>query len=202
MNKKIALSIVLIAIVALALATWFVHNQISELQNQISELQAQNSDLQNQIKELQAQNSELQDQNTELQNQTSELKKQLNDLQNQTYRGLNVEITAFEWIGGFHPVVGLLIESNANVTVQNNEAYAIGGLRLNLKLVHISTGAELGLPAVVPIDTLQAGESREIKGWAFWDLGESFDDAECVVVLSLGDFVVDEWRETIWSPLS
>jgi hypothetical protein len=66
-----------------------------------------------------------------------------------------------------------------------------------------STGAKLGSPSVVPIDTLQAGESREIKGWAFWVLGGSFDDVECVVVLSLGDFVVDEKTfGVIWSPLS
>jgi hypothetical protein len=31
MNKKIALSVILIAIIALALASWAVHNQISEL---------------------------------------------------------------------------------------------------------------------------------------------------------------------------
>jgi uncharacterized membrane protein (DUF106 family) len=193
--KRKILVIVTVTVVSLLVTAVLVYSQISELQNQISELQAQNSDLQNQIKELQ-------DQNTELQNQTSELKKQLNDLQNQTYRELNVEITAFEWIGGFHPVGGVLIESNANVTVQNNEVYAIGGLKLSLTLV-TSTGAKLGSPSVVPIDTLQAGESREIKGWAFWVLGGSFDDVECVVVLSLGDFVVDEKTfGVIWSPLS
>jgi type II secretory pathway pseudopilin PulG len=194
--KRKILVIVTVAVVSLLVTAVLVHSQISELQNQISELQAQNSDLQNQIKELQ-------DQNTELQNQTSELKKQLNDLQNQTYRELNVEITAFEWIGGFHPVGGVLIESNANVTVQNNEAYAIGGLTLNLTLVHTSTGAKLASPTVVPIDTLQAGESREIKCWAFWVLGASYDYVECVVVLCLGDFVVDEKTfGVIWSPLS
>jgi len=36
MNKKITLSVVLIAIIALALTTWFVHNQISDLQNKIN----------------------------------------------------------------------------------------------------------------------------------------------------------------------
>lgn len=194
MKRKI-LVIVTVTVVSLLVTAVLVYSQISELQNQISELQAQNSDLQNQIKELQ-------DQNTELQNQTSELKKQLNDLQNQTYRELNVEITAFEWIGDFIPIGGVHIESHVNVTIQNNEAYAIGGLKLNLTLVHTSTGAELGSSAVVPIDTLQAGEGREIKGWVPWRAGESFDDAECVVVLSLGDFVVDEWRETVWPPLS
>jgi predicted PurR-regulated permease PerM len=55
--KSKALTIVLIAIIALALASWFVYNQFSTLQNQISELKAQNSELQEQIGELQNQNS-------------------------------------------------------------------------------------------------------------------------------------------------
>jgi hypothetical protein len=47
--KRKALAIVLVAIIALALASWFVHSQFSALQNQISELQAQNKDLQEQL---------------------------------------------------------------------------------------------------------------------------------------------------------
>jgi septal ring factor EnvC (AmiA/AmiB activator) len=82
--KRKALAFILLVIFAISAAAWLVYNQVSELQNQISELKAQNRDLQ--------------DQNTELQNQTSELKQQLNYLQNQTYRGLDVEITEFEWI--------------------------------------------------------------------------------------------------------
>jgi hypothetical protein len=176
--KRKALAFMLIVIFAISAAAWLVYNQVSEMQNQISELKAQNRDLQ--------------DQNTELQNQTSELKQQLNYLQNQTYRGLDVEITEFEWIGGFSPVVGLLIGSEANVTVQNNEAYAVGGLNLNFTLIRRSSGAELGLSNSVSIDALQAGESREINGWAYWDLGKGLDNAECVVVLRLGNFVVDK----------
>jgi cell division protein FtsL len=52
MNKKIATSAILIAIIAASIATWFVHTQISELQ-------IQNSELQNQINELQDQNRDL-----------------------------------------------------------------------------------------------------------------------------------------------
>lgn len=49
MNRKTVLSVLLIAIIALALASWVVHNQISELQNQIDKLQAQNIELQEEI---------------------------------------------------------------------------------------------------------------------------------------------------------
>jgi cell division protein FtsL len=185
LTERKVLVIVAAVATALLIGASFVYIQVSELQNQVSKLQAQNSDLHEQV-------SELQDQNTELQNQTSELKQQLNYLQNQTYRGLDVEITEFEWIGGFSPVVGLLIGSRANVTVQNNEAYAIGGLKLDFTLIRRSSGAELGLSNHYSIDTLQAGESREINGEAYWDLGNGLDNAECVVVLRLGNFVVDK----------
>ena len=45
MNKKIATSAILIAIIAASIATWFVHTQISELQ-------AQNSELRNQLNQV------------------------------------------------------------------------------------------------------------------------------------------------------
>jgi FtsZ-binding cell division protein ZapB len=184
--KRKALALILIIVIALSVASWLVYSQISDLQNQISELKAQNADLHEQI-------SELQDQNTELQNQTGELNEQLNELQSKTYRGLNVTIAAFEWIGGFNPYVGLAIEGDANVTVQNNEAYAISGFKLTLTLVHKSTGVALsGIEAVVSIGTLHAFEFREITGHAYWHVGDDLGDADCRVVLSLGNFVVDE----------
>jgi hypothetical protein len=43
--KRTALAIFLITVVALSIATWFVHSQISELQAQNSELRNQNRDL-------------------------------------------------------------------------------------------------------------------------------------------------------------
>ena len=185
MKKKIV-GIVIVTVIALLVGAFFVYSQITELQNQISELKAQNSDLLEQT-------SKMQEQNTELQNQTSELNEQLNELQNKTYKGLNVTIAAFKWIGGFNPYVGLAIEGDANVTVQNNEAYAISGFKLTLTLVHKSTGVVLsGIEAGVSIGTLHAFEIREITGHAYWHVGDDLGDADCRVVLSLGNFVVDE----------
>jgi cell division protein FtsL len=183
--KRKAIALILIIVIALSVASWLVYNQISELQNQISELNAQNGDLHEQI-------SELQEQNTELQNQTGELNEQLNELQNRTYRGLDVEIIGFEWFGGWNPFGSLTIEGDANVTVQNNEAYAISGFNLTLTLVSKSTDKALSIQAVVPIGTLHAFEIREIKSWAYWDVGDNLGNAECVVVLRLGNFVVDK----------
>jgi len=47
MNRT-ALAIFLIAVIVLSVATWFVNNQISGLQNQVDAFQAQNSELQDQ----------------------------------------------------------------------------------------------------------------------------------------------------------
>ena len=186
MNKKIALSTVLIAIIALALATWAVHNQISDLQNQISKLQAQNSDLHEQV-------SELQDLNTELQNQTSELKKQLNDLQNQTYRELNVEITAFEWIGGYHSLGQVNLFQNFKVTIKNMGNNTASGLSLSVKLLSVGTNTKID-EDTKQIDIIRAGQIVEISGFvSVGDIGSYAHTAVGVIMLSLGDVLLDQW---------
>jgi hypothetical protein len=113
----------------------------------------------------------------------------------------NVKITAVKDLGGFSPVVGLLIESKVNVTIRNNGVNPVSGLILTVTLVHNSTGAPIGVPYWAQVDTLQAGESREIAGLAFWSLQEGFNDADgnrdaiCVVTLTLNDVVLDVWIE-------
>jgi hypothetical protein len=47
----------------------------------------------------------------------------------------------------------------------------------------------------VQIDTLQVGESREIKVWAYWNLGDSSDAVTFITTLKLGDAVLDERKE-------
>jgi len=191
MNKKIALSTVLIAIIALALATWFVHNQISDLQNQINELQEQNE-------ELQEQNSELQDQNTDLQDQLSELQNQLSELQNKIGIARDVKITAFEWIGGFNPVGGLTLAHPVKVTVKNMGINDISGLTLTVKLVYVDTYTEVGQGYVKQIDIIHAGEILEFSGEIWATIGSfSKDSAVCVITLTLGNVVLDEWTRNL-----
>jgi FtsZ-binding cell division protein ZapB len=189
MNKKISLSIVLIAIIALALASWFFQNQISDLQNQISELRTENSELQNQTSDLQHQLSDLQLQNREQQDRLTDFTYQL------AFRGyLSVKITAFSWLGGFNPVGGLLLDYPVNVTVQNNDVVPLSGLTLTVRLANKNTGAQIGNEGIAyPIDRLNAGESRGIKGWAYATIGTSLNDAVCVVTLKVGNIVLDEW---------
>jgi len=186
--KRTALTIVLITIIALSTATLFIQNQFSSLQTQIGELQAQNS-------EMQDQNSALQDQVNQLQLQNREKQDRLTDF---TYelahaRLLRVKITAFSWLGGFNPVGGLLLDHPVNVTVQNNDVVPLSGLTLTVRLANKNTGAEIGNEGVTRIDRLNAGESRVIGGRAYTTIGTSLDDAVCVVTLSLGDIVLDEW---------
>jgi cell division protein FtsL len=190
MNKKIATSAILIAIIAASIATCFVHTQISELQSQ-------NSDLQNQVNELQEQNSDLQKQVGELQLQNREKQDRLTDF---TYelakeRHLNVKITAFQWIGGFNPIGGLWLGHPVNVNIQNDDVVPLSGIKLWVALVNENTGAEIGTGGKT-IDRLNAGESREIYVDAMsgprTSLSTSLNYDVCVVTLAVGDIVLDE----------
>ena len=193
MNRK-ALAIVLITIIALSVATWFVHNQISELQDQISALQTQNGELQNQNSDLQDQLGELQDQNGEQQDRLADFTFELAKA-----RHLRVEITAFKWLGGFNPIGGLLLGHPVNVTVQNDEVIPVCGLTLNFRLVHKDKGTQIGSSGATRIDRLNAGESREIGGAVYTTIGTSLDDAACAVTLTVGDIVLDEWTHSLTS---
>lgn len=191
MNKKIALSTVLIAIIALALATWFVHNQISDLQNQISELQAQN-------RELQDQNTDLKEQNTDLKDQLRELQKQLGELQNMIGIASEVRIIDANWIGGFNPIGGLTLAHPVNITVQNKGVNDVSGLNLTVKLLYKDTKTEVGQGFVKQINIIHAGEILEFSGSILATIDSfSTDSAVWVVTLTLGDFVLDERTITL-----
>jgi FtsZ-binding cell division protein ZapB len=144
--KRKALAIILLTIIALSIAAWFVHTQISELQTQIGVLQAQNS-------ELQDQNNGLQDQISELQNQKSSLQDRLREL----LGAPSVKIIAFSWEGGFNPYVGLLLAYPVNVTIQNKDVKPASGLVLSVKLVNKFTGAMIGMSGGTRIDSLKEG---------------------------------------------
>jgi regulator of replication initiation timing len=185
MDKKIALSIVLIAIIALALATWFVHNQISDLQNQINELQEQNEELQEQNSELQDQNSELQDLNSELQNQLIELENMIN--------ARDVKITDFEWIGGYHSLGQVNLFQNFKVTIKNMGNNTVSGLTVSVKLLSVGTNAY-----TKQIDIICAGQIVEIYGdvWV-GNIGSYAHSAVGEVTLTWGDVLLDQWTRNL-----
>jgi hypothetical protein len=178
--KRKALALALVMIVALSLATWFVYSQISQLQNQIGELQAQNS--------------ELQEQNRDLQNQTDELQNQLSELQKLIDYAQDVKITAFKWVGGFNPVIGMALAHPVQVTIENMGVYDVSGLTLAVKLVYVDTQTEVGQGFTKQIGVIHAGEILGFGGEIWATLGSwSADSAVCVSTLTLGDVVLDEY---------
>jgi FtsZ-binding cell division protein ZapB len=180
--KRKILAIATVTVVAVLVGALFGYIQIKDLQNQIGELQTQND-------ELQYQNSDLQDQISKLHDQINYLQDRLEEKLNASYESSPVQIVAVNYIGGFNPVVGLLIDSQVNVTVMNNSTYPVSGLTLTTKFLE-STGKESGLPYTINIDEIQAGESREIKTWVSWSLGT--DHTTLIVTLNLGNLVIDE----------
>lgn len=179
------------------MASWFVYNQIGNLQNQIDELQAQNNELQDQNRALQAQVSEIQDQLNESQNQSNTQQDYLSDI---TYelaleRPLRVLITKFKWVGDFNPIGGLTISYSVKVTVQNTDVIGVSGLTLTVRLLNKGTLIEVkdSMGFSSQIDMLNAGESREISGGILATLDSfSTDSAVCAVRLTVRDIVLDE----------
>jgi hypothetical protein len=166
--KRKALAIILIIVIAVSVAILLVYNQISDLQNQINDLQAKNDELQDQIGRLQNQNSVLQDKLDE------------------TYGASPVQITAVKMIG-WTPIVGVTIGSQVNVTVQNNGFADLSGLTLTVRLMNNNT--EVGRGYVQQIDGLNAGESREFSGNILYGLDSEFEIESRV---TLGDIILDE----------
>jgi predicted RNase H-like nuclease (RuvC/YqgF family) len=189
MNKKIILSTVLIAIIASALATWFIHNQLSDLQNQIDKLQAQNSELQNQISELATQKGELQDQIAKLQNQLIELENMIN--------ARDVKITNFEWIGGYHSLGQVNLFQNFKVTIQNMGNNTVSGLTVSVKLLSVETNAEID-EYTTQINITRAGQIVEIYGdvWV-GNIGSYAHTAVGEVTLTWSDVLLDQWTRNL-----
>jgi hypothetical protein len=184
--KKVLSAIAITGVVSLLIGTLFAYIQICGLQNRISEIQYQNN-------ELEDQNNELQDQNRVLELENLEKLDRLTDFTHELAktRHLYVELTSFQWSSS-GPIVGLLIQHGAIITVQNNDVIPVSGLTLTLSAIHKSKGTQIGQPGVTRIGRLNAGETHEVSGSFFAIVGTSFEDAKFHVTLSIGDRVLDE----------
>lgn len=200
MNKKILASVIIV-VVLLSVSGLLVYNQFSSLQNQISELQAQNSQLIDQNVTSQARIRELELQISELEVQVREQQALLEDFADEFARLRNpqVEITAFSWDSGFYPIVGVTLVHPANVTVQNQDDFAVFGLTLSFGLVDKRTGAQIGSSVNATIDRINAGESVKVRSGALTTIGTSLNGAVYVVTLYLGSTVLDEWKQVLAS---
>jgi hypothetical protein len=151
--KRKAVAFILIAVFAVSAAAWLVYTQVSELQNQISELHAQNDELQDQIGELQNQNSALQDKLDKI------------------YEG-PVQIADFKWTSnwGAGPVFPQWGRS-FNITLQNMGIMDVEGISVDIKPLSNNTEKwsltmlYAGKIGYTPFDgKLNASEIRELRG--------------------------------------
>jgi cell division protein FtsB len=184
--KKVLSAIVTIAVLSLLVGALFAYIQICEVQNRISELQDENN-------ELRDQNNELWDQIRVLELENLEKQDRLTDFTHELAktRHLYVELTSFSW-GSSGPIVGLLIQYDAIITVQNNDVIPVSGLTLTLSASHKNKGTQIGQAGVTRIGKLNAGEMHEISGSFCAIVGTSFEDAIFHITLSIGDRVLDE----------
>ena len=187
MNRT-ALAIFLIAVIALSVATWFVNNQICDLQNKVDVLQAQNS-------ELQDQNSDLEEQIGELQLQNREKQDRLNDFTNELakVRHLRVEITDYSREGD-GPIGGLAFISNIYVIIKNNDVIPVSGLTISVALVNKDNGVQIGDTGVITMGRLNAGESANVTVPVMYSISSLslISTAECVIVLKAGNIILDQ----------
>jgi FtsZ-binding cell division protein ZapB len=177
MNKKIATSAILIAIIAASIATWFVHSQISELQSQ-------NSDLQHQINELQDQNRDLQDKNDELQEQLDLLQKRIDF-------SPEVLITEFSSAYGWLNLVGVAISIDLKITISNIGISDVEGLTLEIKRLNVDDDPH---NVTIRLGILHAGETTEFL-YCYdldWNVYVSeFHNRSLEAALKLGEVVLD-----------
>jgi len=167
-------------------------NQISVLEGQVTEYQNQTGQLETQISELESQIDECQNQTSEMKNQIDELEQQNLELQNQTLEleslidkfTNRVKITKFS-SAGFNPMVGLLISSSANVTIQN---FGINDVE-NLTLIVTTKGTE-DFSITNRVNLICVGETQIISTHYYWYLG-STDGPK--VTLMLGETILDEY---------
>jgi regulator of replication initiation timing len=187
--KKQILIIVTVTVIALLVASFFVHSQISELQTQIGFLRAQNGEVQDQL-------SELENQLSELQLQSREQQDRLNDFTNELAkaRHLRVEITdCSKGSGG--PIVGVTFIIGIHVIIQNNDVIPVSGLTASATLVNKENGAQIGDTGVVNMGRLNAGESGNFTVPVLYNINSLtlISSAECVIVLAAGNVILDQF---------
>jgi len=145
-------------------------------------VQDQLSELENQLSELQLQNREQQDRLTDF---TNELAKA---------RHLRVEIT--DWSkGSGGPIVGLTFIIGIYVIIQNNDVIPVSGLTVSAMLVNKDNGAQIGDTGSVNMGRLNAGESVNFSVPVLYNINSLslISSAECMIVLKAGSVILDQF---------
>ena len=161
-------------------------NQSVQFENQISELESQRDELENQNLELQNQNFELQSQNIELQSLCDQLT-QLSIIKNSS---IVVRVTNFT-TSGMNPMVGVLVESDANITIQNLGTNDLEGLTLTMAFSGNDPAASSFNQQSFKIESLNAGEERTVSTNVYWGLGAG---VRVVISIKLDDIILHEYK--------
>jgi hypothetical protein len=115
-------------------------------------------------------------------------------MQNDVNKLPKVKIVSVRDLGGFNPVAGLLIESEAIVTVKNYGASNVSGLTLYVTLFHNDTGKAFDNGGfLMHVDALNAGETRDVKAPYYWGLSsENWTNAILMAYLLSGNLTIDK----------
>jgi phosphate/sulfate permease len=179
MEKKISI-IVIVTVIALLFGFLFSYIQISLLQNQIIELQAENSELTDQINQLQDQKNELHEENSELQQQLDLLQKRVNFEP-------EVEISKFSAPEGWQYIGGTTKMLDCIIVISNTGLIDLEGLTLEVQRRDLE---EEPKKVTYELNVFPAGETIEIQytSTSNYDLGFDFS---YVATLKFGEVVLD-----------
>ena len=166
--------------------------QNSELQEVNRELRNQSSEIQNQLDEQETDNIELQNQILELENQTLELQNQVNQLtQLSTIKNSSIVVRVTNFTtSGMSTIVGVLMESDANITIQNLGTNNLEGLTLAMVHIGDDPAASLMNHQSFKIESLEAGEERTVSTNVYWALGAG---VRVMISIKLDDIILDEY---------
>lgn len=170
-----------------------LNNQIGVLEDELDVYQSQSVQFENQISELESQRDELEQQNLELQNQNFELQSlcdQLTQLSIIKNSSIVVRVTNFT-TSGMHPVVGVLVWSDANITVQNLGTNDLEWLTLTMAFSGNDPAASSLNQQSFKIESLNAGEERTVSTQVYWGLGAG---VRVVISIKLDDIILHEHR--------
>jgi hypothetical protein len=181
MKKSIALSVIAVIAISIIALSWQVNIQLNNLQAENLLLLNKNIELEDKVSVLQNQTQQMRDRIIQLLEQSSEVYKS------------PVQITTYQWIGGFNPIVGLTLFYPVNVTLHNTGLVDASDLSIGVKLINIYDGSLIGIAGGGIIDSLNPGQQREIQMGTYAGLDQSLVDAVCVLTLKQGNTVIDEW---------
>jgi hypothetical protein len=156
-----------------------LHDQIGVRKDELSECQSQSVQYENQI-------NAVENQKDILKNQVNQLN-QLTTIKNSS---IVVRVTNFT-TSGMSPMVGVLMESDANITIQNLGTNNLEGLTLAMVHIGDDPAASALNQQSFKIESLEAGEERTVNTNVYWALGAGI---RVMISIKLDEIILCEYR--------